>query len=169
MTLGEASQHEVSSDWNSYLVLERCGDQCLEQVICHPNSVGHPAPPPFPITGKTVAGICGKRGRYWYFKPFHCTQTKFFSSLYQNMPLSRKMCRLNIDDVLKVFFPLYKTIFCLGIHKTVILIRISEPSYSVFKNNSFWYSSWQFYLHTIFMMLNYIRIIVVLGFKMYNV
>ena len=93
-----------------------------------------------------------------------------FSPLYQNMPLSRKMCRLNIDDdVLEVFFPLYKMIFCLGIHKTVILIRISEPSYSVFKNNSFWYSSWQFYLHTIFMKLNYIRIIVVLGFKIYNV
>ena len=52
------------------------------------------------------------------------------------------MCKLNIDDdVLKAVFPLYKMIFCLGIYETGILIRISEPICSVFKNNSIWYSS----------------------------
>ena len=76
MTLGKASQHEVSSGWNSYLFLERHGDQCLEKVICHPSSVGHPPPPPFPITGKTVVGICGKRGvQYHNSSSKACEQT----------------------------------------------------------------------------------------------
>lgn len=79
------------------------------------------------------------------------------------------MCKLNTDDdVLKASFPLYKMIFCLGIYETVILIRISEPISSIFKNKSIWYSSWQFDLPTIFMKLNYISIIVVPGFKICN-
>ena len=76
MTLGKASWHEVSSGWNSYLFLERRGDQSLEKAICHPSSVGHPPPPPFPITGKTVVGICGKRGvRYHNSRSKACEQT----------------------------------------------------------------------------------------------
>lgn len=59
-------------------------------------------------------------------------------------------------------------IFHLGIYETVILIRISEPICSIFKNDSVLHSSWQFDLHTIFMKLNYISIIILLGFKIGN-
>lgn len=60
--MGEAIQHEVSPDWDSCLSLERSEDQWLQWVIWAPNSAGHPAPAPSPITGRRVAGTCGKRG-----------------------------------------------------------------------------------------------------------
>lgn len=61
MTLGEASQHEVSSGWNSYLFLERCGDQCLEKVICHP-SCGSSSPSSLPHHRLNSSGhLCKER------------------------------------------------------------------------------------------------------------
>lgn len=38
------------------------GTMWLQWVICTPNSAGHPAPAPSPITGRKEAVTCGKRG-----------------------------------------------------------------------------------------------------------
>lgn len=60
MTLGEASQHEVSSDWNFYLFLGKVWGPVFRESCLPPKLCGSSCPSSFPITGKTVVGICGK-------------------------------------------------------------------------------------------------------------
>lgn len=55
------SESAWSFIWLEFLPVSGKGwGPVFREAVCHPNSVGHPAPPPFPITGKTVVGICGK-------------------------------------------------------------------------------------------------------------